>query len=76
MPVVTIEDAQTKLFEIIHKLAPGEEVIITENNRPVAKLIAEVGEERKPRKAGTAKGRLIIHADDGEHLTDFGDYMQ
>ena len=75
MPAVTIEDAQTKLPEIIHKLAPGEEVIITENHRPVAKLIAEAGERRKPRKAGSAKGKLTIHADDDEHLADFKDYM-
>ena len=28
---ITIDEAQAKLRELIHQLAPGEEVIITEN---------------------------------------------
>ena len=31
MSIVTIEEAQAKLPELIDKLAPGEEVIITRN---------------------------------------------
>ena len=38
---ITIEEAQAKLKELIHRLGPGEEIIITENQRPVAKLVNE-----------------------------------
>ena len=39
MATVTIQEAQAKLADLIHKLTPGDEVVITENNQPVAKLI-------------------------------------
>ena len=29
----------------------------------------------KPRRAGSAKGKLIVLAEDDEHLRDFGEYM-
>ena len=75
MSTVTIEEAQVKLPEIIDKLAPGEELIITRNNQPVAKLVGERRPVRKPRQRGSAKGKLIIHSDDDEHLKDFKEYM-
>ena len=37
MATVTIQEAQAKLSDLIHRLTPGEEVVITENNEPVAK---------------------------------------
>ena len=36
---ITVEEAQANLKELIHQLAPGDEVIITENQQPVAKLV-------------------------------------
>jgi antitoxin (DNA-binding transcriptional repressor) of toxin-antitoxin stability system len=38
MATVSIDEAQTRLSEIVHQLAPGDEVIITENDKPVATL--------------------------------------
>ena len=35
---ITVEEAQSRLKEVIAMLAPGEEVVITDNRRPVAKL--------------------------------------
>ena len=37
---IPMEEAQAKLKESIGKLTPGEEVVITEGQRPVAKLVA------------------------------------
>ncbi|MCF7959375.1 MAG: hypothetical protein K9M08_01420 [Pirellula sp.] len=42
MTIVTIEDAQANLKELIHQLSPGEELIITENQQTVAKLVSPV----------------------------------
>jgi prevent-host-death family protein len=39
---ITIDDAQAQLKDLIHRLAPGEEVVITENHQPVAKLVSEL----------------------------------
>jgi prevent-host-death family protein len=75
MATVTIEEAQAKLSELIHKLIPGEEVIITENNQPVAKLVSEwLGVRPRP-EPGLGKGMITIVADDDEHLKDFAEYM-
>jgi prevent-host-death family protein len=38
MATLTIQEAQAQLADLIHRLATGEEVVITENNQPVAKL--------------------------------------
>jgi antitoxin (DNA-binding transcriptional repressor) of toxin-antitoxin stability system len=75
MSTVTIEEAQAKLPAIIDKLAPGEELIITRNQQPVAKLVGQKRPVRKPRQPGTCKGMLTIVSEDDEHLEDFKEYM-
>jgi prevent-host-death family protein len=67
MTMVSIEEAQAKLPELIEKLVPGAELIITRNDEPVARLIGD-RPTRQPRQPGSAKGKLIIHSEDDEHL--------
>ena len=38
---ITVEEALARLEELIHQLAPGEEIIITEKEQPMAKLVSE-----------------------------------
>ena len=76
MDTVTVEEAQAKLPELIDKLVPGEEVIITRNEQPVAKLVGQQRPIRQPHRLGSAKGKLVILAEDAEHLKDFKDYME
>ncbi|MGA2701859.1 MAG: type II toxin-antitoxin system prevent-host-death family antitoxin [Isosphaeraceae bacterium] len=76
MPTVTVEEAQSKLTELIHHLTPGEEVVITENNQPVARLIAAAPPQRKPRQPGTLKGTVLYMAPDFDApLDEFKEYM-
>ena len=72
---ISVEEAQANLKSLIHRLAPGEEVVITENEQPVAKLVSEPAKERQPRKAGNCIGMIRIVADDDEHLKEFEEYM-
>jgi antitoxin (DNA-binding transcriptional repressor) of toxin-antitoxin stability system len=72
---ITVEEAQANLRKLIHQLGPGEELVITENQQPVAKLVSEPAKKRQPRKAGNCIGMLRIVADDDEHLADFEEYM-
>jgi len=74
MAMVTIQEAQAILPELIHRLMPGEELVITENNRPVAKLVASLAEKPRP-IPGRCRGMLTILAEDDEHLGDFKEYM-
>ena len=75
MSTVTLEEAQAHLAELIDRLQPGETLVITRNDKPVARLLVEEPPQRKPRKAGSAKGMLTILQDDDEHLKDFEEYM-
>jgi antitoxin (DNA-binding transcriptional repressor) of toxin-antitoxin stability system len=40
MNAVTLSEAQQHLVELFHDLAPQGELLITDNNRPVARLLA------------------------------------
>jgi prevent-host-death family protein len=71
---VTLEEARARLAELIERLAPGDEVVITQNNRPVAKLVSS-RPARKPRQPGNCKGMLTVVSDDDEHLEHFKQYM-
>ena len=58
MATISIAEARAKLDEWIHGLTPGEEVVITENDRPVATLIlprqlAELGDSGRQEAART-----------------------
>ncbi|MGH7962582.1 MAG: type II toxin-antitoxin system Phd/YefM family antitoxin [Candidatus Binatia bacterium] len=72
---VTLEEAQAHLPELIDKLTPGQEVVIIRNEQPIARLVGEPPRVRKPRKPGSAKGKLIMLVEDEEHLEDFKEYM-
>jgi antitoxin (DNA-binding transcriptional repressor) of toxin-antitoxin stability system len=48
---ITIEEAQAKLLQLIEGLSPGEEVVITANEVPVAKLVGN-RKLRAPRPHG------------------------
>ncbi len=75
MASVTIQEAQAKLPDLIRRLAPGEELVITENDQPVAKLVRAKPAISQRRQPGSAKGMITIVADDDEHLEDFVEYM-
>jgi len=74
MPTVTVEDAQARLPDLIAGLRPGESVVITRGPTPVARLTAEEP-PRVPRVPGSAKGVLVVVAEDDDHLRDFEEYM-
>lgn len=68
---ITIEEARAKLKDLIHRPAPGEEVVITENERPVAKLSGAESKKQRPCKAVSAKGKIWMVPDFDEPLDDF-----
>jgi len=74
MASVTLEEARAHLEDLIGKLGPGEEVIIVRDAVPVGKLVGVCGGKPTP-VPGRGKGKLIIVAEDDEHLKDFAEYM-
>jgi prevent-host-death family protein len=75
MSTITIQEAQDRLSELIHRLTPGQEVVITENDQPVARLVAAAPPERRPRKFGALKGTVVSMEHFDDPLEDFEDYM-
>jgi antitoxin (DNA-binding transcriptional repressor) of toxin-antitoxin stability system len=72
---VSIDEAQSRLRDLIRSLGPGDEVVITENERAVAKLSAQSTAAAIGREPGFGQGMIAIVADDDEHLEDFQEYM-
>jgi prevent-host-death family protein len=75
---ISIQEAQTKLAELIHDLHEGAEVVITEHNQPVARLLpAASATRRTPRQPGTLRGTVSYMAPDFDApLDDFKEYME
>ena len=72
---VTIEEAQAHLAELVSQLAPGEEIVITDNQQPVARLLPV--ETKAQRKLGTMRGSIKYIAPDFDApLDDFKEYME
>ncbi|HKV38710.1 MAG TPA: hypothetical protein VJX67_05830 [Blastocatellia bacterium] len=72
---VTVQEAQACLEELIARLEPGDEMVITKNDLPVARLVAERRSERRERRPGSAVGKFFVHSEDDDHLKDFEEYM-
>lgn len=66
---VNVYAAKTNLSQLLDRAAEGEEIVITRNGRPVAKLVAATP-TRKPRRLGLMKGRIRIRKDFDAPLPD------
>ena len=75
--VITVDEARTKLKELIDGLAPGEEIVIVEGQEPVARLVGERSARPAPPAPGRGKGSVLYMAPDvDEPLEDFKEYME
>jgi antitoxin (DNA-binding transcriptional repressor) of toxin-antitoxin stability system len=77
--VITLEEAQAHLRDLIVSLAPREELVITDNHRPVAKLVGEPSPAAKPPRPGPGlcKGMIIAIATDFDApLEEMKEYME
>jgi antitoxin (DNA-binding transcriptional repressor) of toxin-antitoxin stability system len=77
MAAITLEEAQAHLKDIIAGASPGEELVITEDQKIVARLIIAPPHESKPRKPGTLKGTVLYMAPDFDApLEEFKEYTK
>jgi antitoxin (DNA-binding transcriptional repressor) of toxin-antitoxin stability system len=76
MQTMPIEQAQNHLGEIIEKLPPGGEIVLTRDDKPVATICATLSTEPTPRKFGTLKGTILHIAPDFDAIPEgFEDYL-
>ena len=77
MSEVEVKQAIPKIEELIQLALSGEEVILTENNQPMVKLVPIQPHltQRSP-LFGSDKGVISMSEDFDEPLEDFDEYTQ
>ncbi len=72
--ILSIQQASVQLSELVHALKPGDEIVLTENNQPVVRILPKMAPVK--RIAGAWKGKLeIIDDSDDAILDQFQDYL-
>ena len=75
MHQIDLNEAKLHLVDLIDVALGGEEVVITQDDQPVLKLV-RVAAPKTRRKAGSAKGLITMASDFDASLEDFRAYMQ
>ena len=76
MQSISLQEAQRRLEEIIDHLPPGEEIVLTRHDQPVATLRATPATAREAPRFGTLKGTILFIAPDFDAIPDgFEDYL-
>ncbi|MEW6360408.1 MAG: type II toxin-antitoxin system Phd/YefM family antitoxin [Planctomycetota bacterium] len=73
MLTIDIDQAKQRLLEMIEENANGEEIVISKNGRPIAKLVP-ITRQKKSRRFGSARGLIKMSDDFDKPLEDFREY--
>ena len=74
MRQVNVHEAKTELFKLLDQIAGGEEVIITRNGEPVARLVPYRATPER-RRLGLFEGQGEIHEDFDELPADLAEAL-
>jgi prevent-host-death family protein len=69
MAEISVYEAKTQLSKLLDRAVAGEEVVITRNGRPVARLVPAL-RKRSPRKLGALRGKIRVPEDFDAPLPD------
>ena len=72
---IDLHEAKRHFVALIDVALGGEEIVITQGDQPVLKLVRVVAPTAR-RKAGSAKGLITMASDFDAPLEDFRAYMQ
>ncbi|MCL4708993.1 type II toxin-antitoxin system prevent-host-death family antitoxin [bacterium] len=67
---VTLKDAQTRLAELLTLAQAGNEIIIADGNKPLARLVPIAAAKPKRRIAGLQRGKIWMSDDFDAPLPD------
>ena len=74
MENIDLNQAMQRLPELIEVAVGGDEVITTKGGKAFVKLVA-IGQSKRQRQFGSARGLIKISNDFDEPLEDFRGYM-
>lgn len=74
MTTLSVSEVQSRLPQLIDGLRPGDEVVITRDEKPVARLVAPPPPKGVP-VFGRGRDMLVSYLDDDEHLRDFAEHL-
>jgi antitoxin (DNA-binding transcriptional repressor) of toxin-antitoxin stability system len=57
---VNVEDAESKLAQLLEQLAPGEEIVLQREGRAIAKLVRLNDIAPRPRLLGSFTGEFTV----------------
>ncbi len=72
---VPLEQAKVQFSQLIQQAMKGQEIIITENDMPLLKLVS-ISKSKPLAQFGSAKGLITMADDFDAPLEDFKEYMQ
>jgi len=72
---IPIQQAVAQLIDLVHDLGPGDEIVLTDGGRQLARIVPEITPPRV-RRPGACKGMLEV-LDDGDDviLEHFKEYL-
>ena len=76
METYTIKNAEGSLSQLVSHAHQGKTVVIKAENGRAVKLVPTPTKTAKPRKPGSAKGKVWMADDFDEPLDDFADYSE
>jgi antitoxin (DNA-binding transcriptional repressor) of toxin-antitoxin stability system len=75
MQQIELTEARKHLTDLIKTALGGEEIVITQDDQPVLKLV-RIPAPKTRRKAGSAKGLITMSDDFDAPLEEFQEYMR
>ena len=77
MSTITLEEAQRDLRQVIERLAPGDEIVVTSDDRPIAALRAmPANGSMTRRQLGTLQGSVVSMSPDFDAIPEgFEEYV-
>ena len=70
MQTMQLDQAEGHLVEIVSKLSPGEEILLTRDDKPVATIRAASTTLYEPPRFGTLRGSILYIAPDFDAIPE------
>ena len=74
MAQINIAEAKARLSELIDRALTGEVVVVARDNKPLVRIVPYDAVEGRPRRPGSARGKITLSKDFDQPIPDFDDY--